>query len=80
MGWGGGQRVEPAVVWAGSQGGGQLAPGNHGVSCVSPLCVYAHVCVWIGGVFFFFLTILHFLKHLDASLENCELSALCISF
>lgn len=46
--------MEPAVVWAGSQGGGQLAPGNHGVSCVSPLCVYARVCVWISVVFFFF--------------------------
>lgn len=48
--------MEPAVVWAGSQGGGQLAPGNHGVSCVSPLCVYACVCVWISVVFFFFFS------------------------
>lgn len=69
--------MEPAVVWAGSQGVASWAPGNHGVSCVSIVCV-CRVCMWISVVFFF--TILHFLKHLQFSLENCELSTLRISF
>lgn len=65
MGWGEGSGWSRQWYGQGHRGG-QLAPGNHSVSYVSPLCVYEHVCVWISGFLFlfFFSTILHFLKHL----------------